>query len=745
MNGNLRRALLAAAGVGAAGFLTERAPAHVDGRLTSAVLLLAVLTGTLLLHHRRPERARAMSATSWRSFSAAGVVLVVTAAADLAVGVADGRGFWTGIPLAAGTLAAGPLVLRGLVRWNAQCQHVLDDGHVTTTVSAVLAVTGAGNLLVPHLPADLSAWSWWQVQVWLLTVSLLLVLVGTAVVVARCAGLSGDPRLWSLTGALAALTVVDAFVAVTGGAGVVAVQGAAAAGTLIMGAGVLRACAPGPVVVSAEVPAGGAMAVLATSLVVLAVALAGALDRAALVWAGLAAAGSAASLVRLVRRLADLARARVQARTDDLTGVGNRRALVEEVGRLRTRGQPAALLKIDVDDFGLVNERIGHHGGDDVLVAVATAVGTAAPSGAHTARTAGDTFAVLLPDTGEDAAVGVARHLERALRDLPTPVGLGRPLSVSIGVATAAAGRVHADDLMHRAGAALALAKGGRRGIARYDAALEARTRDRSTLVADLGRALGDAARRDAELRLAYQPQVEVASGAVAGVEALVRWHHPVRGLLSPDRFLDLAEEHGLMDALTAHLLDRAVREAGGWSCGGRPLRLSVNLSAGSLAAEQLLPVVDDVLQRNGFDPRRLVLEITETTLMSDPGLAVEVTGSLVARGVALSIDDYGTGYSSLAYLTDLPATELKLDRAFTLRVTSEPRTAAIVEGTVALAHRLGLRVVAEGVEDAGALEVLRHLGVDETQGYLHARPLDPAGLRDWLSGRAPEPERCPA
>jgi diguanylate cyclase (GGDEF)-like protein len=747
VNRNLAGALAAAAFVSGAGLLADRVTRHVDGRLISAVLLVAMVTGTLLLHRggRNPTSDRGMSSATWRAFSAAGAVLLLTAAADLVVGVLDGRGFWSGIPLAVGTFLAGPLILHGLLRWNPQCRHVLQGGHVVTSASAVLVVAGAGNLLVPLLPADLSGWAWWQVQVWLMTVGVLLVLLGTTLVVARTAGLARDARVWSLAGTLVAYTLVDGLVALEGGAAFVAVQAAGASGVVVMGASVLRAHSPRPALVSGGVSAGGALLVLASAFAVVSVACARHLDPGAIVWGGLAALGSGACLVRLVGQLSELARARVEARTDLLTGVGNRRALLDQVEELVRLGSGAALLKVDVDDFGLVNERLGHRGGDGVLVALAEAVRDAVPFGALTARTAGDTFAVLLPDADEAAALRVATGLERVVRDLPTPDRLGGRLTASVGVATADAGEVRTDELLHRAGAALAVAKGGHRGIARYDGELEARTRDRLALAADLAAALDEPLRRAAEIVLHYQPQLQVSTGRVVGVEALVRWQHPERGFLGPDRFLDLAEENGLMDRLTAHLLERAAREVADWAVGGAPLRLSVNLSAGSLASPDLLPSVDAVLRRTGFDPTRLVLEITETTLMDDPELAVEVTASLVARGISLSIDDYGTGYSSLAYLTDLPASELKLDRAFTLRITTEPRTAAIVEATVALAHRLGLRVIAEGVEDLEALGVLRDLGADETQGYLHSRPLTPAGFQDWLLHHSREPDGLPA
>ncbi|WP_380170040.1 putative bifunctional diguanylate cyclase/phosphodiesterase [Kineococcus sp. DHX-1] len=744
MNRNLGRALPAAFFVAGAGLAAQWTTRTADGRLVSAALLVVVLTGTFLLHRGAGLGHRGMSATTWRSFTVAGTVLVAGAVADLVLATVGRPGASQGLPLAIAALIAGPLVLRGVVRWNPDVQHVLEEGHGLITASAVLVLAGAGNLVLPWLPSEVAGWDPWRVQVWIVSLAVVGVLVGTCIVAARISGLAGDVRVPLLSGSLVGLGLADASAALTGDSGLVALHGAVAAGLLVTGAAAVEVRRPVTALVGAGVPAGGALFVLLVGGVVLLLAVR--TDAAvAIGWAGLAVLGSAVCLVRQLGPLSQLAQARVEARTDELTGLGNRRALVAQADRLAAGGVPHALLKLDLDGFGLVNERLGHAGGDEVLRAVARTLRSSVPEGALTARTAGDTFAVLLPGAGEGEAVDTAHVLAGALPGLPTASGHRTRMTASTGVSVAEAGTGRTEDLLHRAAAALALARRERRRVAVFDAALEQSTRDRAALAADVAAALADPVRREAELVLAYQPQLEVGTGAVVGVEALVRWRHPHRGPLSPDRFLDLAEEHGLMDGLTAHLLDRAVRECASWTGDRGPLRVSVNLSASSLASPELLGVVDDVLRRHAFDPARLVLEITETTLMGDPDLAVEVTERLVARGVSLSIDDYGTGYSSLAYLNDLPASELKLDRAFTLRVTSDPRTAAIVEGTVALAHRLGLRVLAEGVEDLDTLAALRRLGVDESQGYLHARPLDPGALTAWLAGRAPELEHQPA
>ena len=251
--------------------------------------------------------------------------------------------------------------------------------------------------------------------------------------------------------------------------------------------------------------------------------------------------------------------------------------------------------------------------------------------------------------------------------------------------------------------------------------------------------------------RFTDQPQLS-RDGHVVGAEALVRWDHPRLGVLAPDAFLHHVEDHGLMHALTSEVVQQAVHQAASWSWaqhatdpgarqgpghdGGRGLRISVDLSATSLTHPDLLTAVDRVLVSSGLAPSAWVLEITETCIMAEPEESITRLRELAGRGIGISIDDYGSGYSSLAYLNDLPASELKLERSSTQHVSTNPRTANTVAGTVSLAHGLGLRVIAEGVEDATMLEVLHALGCDETQGFFHARPMDADAFGAWLTRR---------
>jgi len=448
-------------------------------------------------------------------------------------------------------------------------------------------------------------------------------------------------------------------------------------------------------------------------------------------------------LLLVIREVLVLADSRRLAMTDDLTGLANRRALHRALDAATGGQRRAALLMLDLDRFKEVNDSYGHAVGDALLRSTARRVGEHLPPTALLARLGGDEFAVLLPATGLDEATAVARAAVVAAAE-PDVVG-GRTLRAvaSVGVAATpdeAGSDLDAEELLRRADAAMFLAKrsgaegAGATGV--YDEAVDAERRARRQLLEEL-RATVDEAPGAGEVLVHYQPQVAAATGAAVGVEALVRWRHPRRGVLAPGAFLDLAEEHGLMADVTTRVLRQAVEDAVRWRERGHELRVSVNLSTSCLLNPALLPLVDEVLAESGLAPEALVLEITETALMRDPVVAVRTAERLAARGVGLSIDDYGTGYASMAYLDDLPATELKLDRGFTARLLEGGRTAAIVRTTVDLAHRLGMRLVAEGVEDDATLGALHELGCDETQGYLHSRPLAAEDLTRWLDERA--------
>jgi EAL domain-containing protein (putative c-di-GMP-specific phosphodiesterase class I) len=239
------------------------------------------------------------------------------------------------------------------------------------------------------------------------------------------------------------------------------------------------------------------------------------------------------------------------------------------------------------------------------------------------------------------------------------------------------------------------------------------------------------------ELRLVYQPKLRLLERTVAGAEALLRWEHPARGAIPPERFIPFAEQTGFIKTITAWVVDAAVRQGAAWQRAGRPLRISVNIAAQDLLNPELREQVAAALARHGLPPRLLCVEITESGVMQDAARAVEVLARLQALGVGRSIDDFGTGHSSLAYLKRLSVDELKIDRSFVRSLVEDPKDRAIVLSIIELSHNLGLGVVAEGVEDAAAAEQLRRLGCDEIQGWLVARPLAPAALETWLAARA--------
>jgi EAL domain-containing protein (putative c-di-GMP-specific phosphodiesterase class I) len=301
----------------------------------------------------------------------------------------------------------------------------------------------------------------------------------------------------------------------------------------------------------------------------------------------------------------------------------------------------------------------------------------------------------------------------------------------SVGVAVAPDHGQDVDTLLRRADIAMYVAKGGRTGVEAYDNTQESHSPARLALAGELRRAVE---RR--ELVVYYQPQAAISTGLVTGVEALVRWHHPERGLVGPDVFVPLAENTGLIGPLTVVVLDDALAQVRMWDRMGVHLDLAVNLSTRSLLDRGLPGVVSKMLARHGLAPQRLELEITESMIASDPERALEVLAQLRSVGVRLALDDFGTGYSSLANLRDLEVERLKIDRSFTQAMIENPPDAVIVASTVELAHRLGLEVVAEGVETQEAWERLREMNCDLAQGYFLSRPMAPEHATAWLTGR---------
>ncbi|MGY1747140.1 putative bifunctional diguanylate cyclase/phosphodiesterase [Blastococcus sp. SYSU D00695] len=424
---------------------------------------------------------------------------------------------------------------------------------------------------------------------------------------------------------------------------------------------------------------------------------------------------------------------KLESRTDELTGLPNRRALIEEAQRIVTVARPdrpAAFLLLDLDGFKEVNDSLGHSAGDELLRLVGPRLAGSLRSDDVLARLGGDEFAVLLPRTGAQEAQALAERLRELLLEPFTVEGVRLHVGVSIGVSTTPVPASTVEELLHCADVAMYSAKTAREGVHLYvpDPVTGTAGSDRLRTMEELRTAL-----ETDELVVYLQPQLGLHDGGVVGAEALVRWNHPTRGLLSPAHLLPAAEQAGLLRPLTDRVLELALAATAHWWA-ERRVPVSVNLSAANVTDLDLPEKVEAALRRHGLPMEALTLELVEDTLMADPERGRTVLADLRRLGVRTSIDDYGTGYSSLAYLRHLPADELKLDRTLTADVDRDPRAAAIVQHTVALAHELGLTLVAEGVETLATSATLARLGCDVAQGYAIARPMPVGDFLAWLA-----------
>ena len=440
--------------------------------------------------------------------------------------------------------------------------------------------------------------------------------------------------------------------------------------------------------------------------------------------ATLALIGAAAALARTAlafRELRQLAESRRQASTDELTGLLNRRAFLRALRRATAgtpRRQSAAVLLLDLDRFKDVNDSLGHATGDELLRLIATRLGAVLGARDVLGRLGGDEFAVITPVVDERGALRVAARLGQALAD-PFAVGAATlHASASIGIALAPQQSESADELMQLADLAMYAAKDSGSDALIYDELRDGPGRRRLELVAELRRAIPAG-----ELFLEYQPKISLASGRMDGVEALVRWRHPERGVLGPQHFVELAESSGAMPQLTATVLDLACAQRRRWADAGLELSVAVNISPSDLLDGSFPEQVERRMLDHGLPPGALIVEITEQHVMEDRERTAHVLGRLRAIGVGVAVDDFGTGYSSLVYLAELPLTEVKLDRAFVSPMLDSPRASSIVRSTVQLATALDLVVVAEGVEDSATLEALREVGCEQAQGFYIGRP----------------------
>jgi diguanylate cyclase (GGDEF)-like protein len=467
------------------------------------------------------------------------------------------------------------------------------------------------------------------------------------------------------------------------------------------------------------------------------------------------------------------ARAHRQARTDDLTGLPNRRALGERcqslLDALPGGRAEISLLLLDLDRFKEINDSLGHTGGDQLLIAVSERIRVALASDDELARLGGDEFAILTRGSARHA-VQVADRVSQALAEPFEVAGLRLHVDASVGVSTAPSPAGTRAELLRQADVAMYRAKRRRSRVEVFAADAPAQGRDRLLAIEDQRAVLfGEDGEQHGHLLVHVQPQLRLSSGVVrpggaaggavhgavgdavdggpfevvgevVGAEALVRWQHPTRGLLFPASFLPLASTAGLSGRLAEVVLDQALAACSLWWHQGARVPVSVNHTADDVLDPGLIDRIEAALERHGLPAQALVVELTEDTLMADPAGARVVLGAIRALGAEVSIDDYGSGFSSLAYLRTLPADELKLDRTFIADLASSPvrsgPAAAIVRTTADLAHSLGLRLVAEGIEDASCLALLADLGCDVGQGYYLATPMPVGTLLSWMRDR---------
>ncbi|MEA2510367.1 MAG: hypothetical protein QOG21_2449 [Actinomycetota bacterium] len=425
-----------------------------------------------------------------------------------------------------------------------------------------------------------------------------------------------------------------------------------------------------------------------------------------------------------------------EALHDSLTGLSNRRLLNDMLSQAflarSNDGENAAVLVLDLDRFKQINDTLGHSNGDRVLGEVASRLSRVIAEGGTVARLGGDEFAVLLPLVRDTATVAdTASKILEALQQ-PMPLhGLSLDVAGSMGIAMFPQHGATPDDLMQKADVAMYAAKELRTGYEVYSPNQHQFKREQLDL---LSQVRGAIERR--EFVLYFQPKARLSDGAIEGVETLVRWQHPLRGLLLPGEFIPLIENTGLIKPLTLYVLEESLKQLHRWSQEGLDLSIAVNVSAHSLLDPSFADQVSDIAASTGVLLDRLELELTESSVMADPVKSLETMNRLAELGVRFSIDDYGTGYSSLAYLQKLPVAALKVDKSFVLNMRSSESNTMIVQSTIELGRNLGLLVVAEGVEDDGVWQELDRMNCDYAQGYHLSRPVEASVLTEMLHAR---------
>jgi diguanylate cyclase (GGDEF)-like protein len=425
----------------------------------------------------------------------------------------------------------------------------------------------------------------------------------------------------------------------------------------------------------------------------------------------------------------------IAALHDALTGLPNRTLLLsrltESLHGVRP-DRPSALLMIDLDHFKEVNDSLGHAAGDELLELVATRLAATVGPRDTVARLGGDEFAIVVDETTAADAEALAARVARALGESFQLAEVTLNVAASVGVAMAPERSLDADTLMRHADLALYSAKQERGRHMVYNPRSEEHSTNSSATMGELRVGIDRG-----ELRVHFQPKISVRTGQITGVEALVRWEHPTRGLLTPARFLPAAENTPLIAPLTEQVIDEALAAVARWRMLGAAQNVSINLTARQVANQDLPRQIEAALSAHGLPGEALTVEVTESCLIANPVRTKEVLNDLRTTGVGLSIDDFGTGYSSFTQLRDLPVTEIKIDKSFVTPVTGSTANAAIVKSAIDLGHNLGLHVVAEGVETFDCLDVLTEMGCDVMQGYLLARPMTADCLTAWSTAQA--------
>ncbi|WP_299204464.1 GGDEF domain-containing phosphodiesterase [uncultured Amphritea sp.] len=422
---------------------------------------------------------------------------------------------------------------------------------------------------------------------------------------------------------------------------------------------------------------------------------------------------------------------------DLLTDMPNKELFYDRVEQqiVSPRGKSMfSVLMIEVANYKEISDTLGRNSSDSLIKQVAVRLESAFPSPYTIARLENNTFSMLISDNLADKAVlELAESVHRVLHDVFYVEQVKLTAQANIGIVHFPQHGTDVDTLVQRAGIALYMAQNSNKGCAVYDSSFDARSPKQLTLMSELHHAI-----ENRELELFYQPKIRVADGTLSGVEALVRWNHPKHGLLYPDQFIPLMERSRLIQGLTLWVIQEGFTQCAQWHEQGLDIIVSINLSAKDLNNPELPDLISGIKGATGINPKWITLEITESSIMTDPDAAMQVINRIHDMGFQFSIDDYGTGYSSLSYLKRLPLKELKIDRSFVSDLLQDESDAVIVNATINLAHNLGLEVTAEGVEDPQTLELLKQEGCDLAQGFLLGKPMPEAEFTQWCRERNP-------